>query len=312
MKHNVSLVIPTWNGGALLEDVLASVRRQTQVPEACFLVDSSSTVSPEPLARKYGFQVHTLPQAQFNHGGTRRWAVERLCRSSDYVIMMTQDAVLADEKALEHLLGCLQQPQVALAYGRQLPRPQAGPCEAHARLFNYPAQSRLQRREDLPLLGLKAAFASDSFAAYRRDVLLSIGNFPERVILGEDMHVAARLLLAGWHVAYCAEAQAYHSHNYSWSQECCRAFDTGVFHAQESWLLHSLGRAEGEGLRFVQSQWSYLRRQGLVGLALQSLAKNVAKYLAYQLGRRQQRWPRSICARLSASSGYWREETPRG
>ncbi|HBP78237.1 MAG TPA: rhamnosyltransferase, partial [Halomonas sp.] len=72
-------------------------------------------------------------------------------------------------------------------------------------------------------------------------------------ILSEDMMAGARLLQQGWKLAYCADACVQHSHNYSLSAEFKRYFDVGVFHHQEQWLLAWLGKAEGEGKRFVLS-----------------------------------------------------------
>jgi len=48
--------------------------------------------------------------------------------------------------------------------------------------------------EDKDLYGLKAAFNSNSFSAYRVSVLKKIGGFKAGIIFGEDMLVAANVL----------------------------------------------------------------------------------------------------------------------
>ena len=103
---------------------------------------------------------------------------------------------------------------------------------SRARSFNYPATSRLKGLADAPELGIKVSFISDTFAAYRPAVLKEIGGFPTDVILGEDTYVASKMVLAGWLNAYVADAQVYHSHNYTIVREFKRYFDTGVFHAE--------------------------------------------------------------------------------
>jgi rhamnosyltransferase len=175
---------------------------------------------------------------------------------------------------------------------------------AHARLFNYPAESRVVSLADKARLGLKACFMSNSFAAYRVADLQAVGGFPSDVILGEDMSVAARLLMAGKSVAYVADACAYHSHNYSVMQEFRRYFDTGVFHARSPWLLAEFGSASGEGLRFVRSELAYLWRHA-PGWIPSALVRTAAKLIGYRLGRLESRWPLWFKRWCTMHKGYW-------
>ena len=126
---------------------------------------------------------------------------------------------------------------VGCASGRQLPHSDASLLASHARHFNYPNVSSIRDEKSISTLGLKAAFCSNSFAAYRVSALYECGGFPLNVILGEDMYVAAKMLLRGYKTAYVANATVYHSHNYSPIEEFKRYFDTGVYHAREAELL---------------------------------------------------------------------------
>ena len=139
-------------------------------------------------------------------------------------------------------------------YGRQLPHDNATVLAAQARFFNYPDSSFVNTFEDRARLGLRAAFCSDSFAAYRLSHFKAVGGFPNHVIMGEDMWVAARMLMAGFKVAYASEALVYHSHNHSFKEEFQRYFDTGVFHAQAPWLLENFGSVKSEGLKMLKAQ----------------------------------------------------------
>ena len=111
---------------------------------------------------------------------------------------------------------------------------------------------------DAAELGIKAAFMSNSFAAYRREALMAVGGFPKHVIFAEDMYVAAKMLMAGWKVVYEGSACCRHSHNYTIIEEFRRYFDMGVFHAREPWIRENFGGAGGEGLRYVKSELKYL------------------------------------------------------
>jgi rhamnosyltransferase len=224
---------------------------------------------------------------------------------------MTQDALLADARAVQALVAAFDDPTVACAFGRQLPHANATPLAKHARLFNYPASSRVVDLEDKTCLGLKTCFISNSFAAYRVADLLALGGFPADVILGEDMAVAAKLLMAGRRVAYVADARAYHSHNYTLLQEFKRYFDVGVFHARNPWLLQTFGTAGGEGLRFVRSELAYLLRYAPTWIP-SAMARTLAKWLGYQLGRTEAVMPLACKRWCSMHRGYWNGKFGQG
>ncbi len=230
-------------------------------------------------------------------------AVEKV-RDARVIMFMTQDALLADEHAIDALTRAFDDDKVAAAYGRQLPRAVADPIEAHARLFNYADASRRKRLSDADALGIKTAFLSNSFAAYRTSDLIAIGNFPTRGIFGEDMHAAARLLMAGREIQYVAEARVFHSHGYRLEQELKRSFDIGAFHALTPWLLREFGEASGEGRKFVVSELRYLLDHSPT-LLPSAIARSVAKYLGYRLGRLQGVMPPTLKRRLSMSPRFW-------
>jgi GT2 family glycosyltransferase len=300
---SIAVVVPTLNAASewrrFAPVLLACVR-----PEQVLILDSSSVDGTADLARAAGFRVHSIPRSEFNHGGTRQWAAAELLPKAELLIFLTQDAILADPGALDALLVPFSDPKVAAAFGRQLPRPEAGPIEAHARFFNYPSQSSIRTLESREALGFKAIFFSNSFAAYRREALMEVGGFPPNVIFGEDTITVAKFLLTGWKIAYVAEAKAYHSHSYNWLQDFKRYFDIGVLHSRESWLLREFGQTSGEGRRFVVSELGYLRRS--FWLVPSALIRTALKLLGYRLGRLERRLSTGWKRRLSMHSGYWK------
>ena len=122
-------------------------------PDTVLVVDSSSTDETVPLALQEGYRVHRISRSEFNHGRTRQLAVEML-DNIDIVVMLTQDALLDKPDSLGNIVSSFENEKVGVAYGRQLPRRGAGSSEAHARLFNYPPDSRLKKLEDAPVLGV--------------------------------------------------------------------------------------------------------------------------------------------------------------
>lgn len=179
--------------------------------------------------------------------------------------------------------------------------------EAHARLFNYPDRSDVRSYEDRRRLGIKACFFSDSFAAYRVRALQEVGGFPERAIVGEDVVVAAKLLKAGWKIAYVADACVYHSHDLTPLQEMQRYFDVGVFHARESWILREFGEPEGEGLRFLRSELKYLWEHA-PWLIPESFLRAGLKYVGYRMGRAERFLPLWLKRAMSRQKHFWDRE----
>lgn len=304
----VGLIVPTLNAGSLWQSWLKAYLQQTRKPDCLLVIDSSSGDNTAGLARAQGFEVQIIPKSEFNHGGTRQSGVNRLAEV-DIIVFLTQDALLASPDAIERLLAVFDDQQVGAAYGRQLPHRNAGPIAAHARLFNYPAESQLRGLEDRSRFGIKTAFISNSFAAYRRDALIQVGGFPVDTIMNEDTYVAGKMLVSGWKIAYCADAQVFHSHNYGFLDEFKRYFDIGVFHTHTAWLQKTFGGASGEGLRFVLSEMFYLMKHA-PWLIPSAVLRTGLKWLGFKLGSLHPGLPLAILRCFSLHKTYWLRSLP--
>ena len=298
----IANIIPTYNGKYDLHRLLDSLERQTASLET-FIVDSSSKDGTQELARERVSNVRVISSEEFSHGGTRLWMVDQNPGYEIYVFL-TQDACLADAEAITRIAEPFADPNVGAVCGRQLSHHDAKPFAQHARLFNYPDGVQIKTMLDVPRLGIKAAFMSNSFAAYRKEALMAVGGFPVHVIFGEDMFVAAKMLMAGWKVAYAGNAQCRHSHNYTVMAEFRRYFDMGVFHARESWIRENFGGAGGEGLRYVKSELKYL---GISRIHLWpvALVRNAVKLFGYKLGQQEATLPIGIKRKVGMHHRYW-------
>lgn len=298
----VACIVPTFNGRADLLRLLDSLEVQTAKFDL-FIVDSSSKDGTRELAHSRVKNLTIICSSDFNHGGTRQLMINRN-PNYDIYVFLTQDAYLEDKNAIESLLKPFSNEEVGAVCGRQLPHLDASPLAQHARIFNYPQTSKIKSFNDAPVLGLKTPFVSNSFTAYRARALVEAGGFPEHVILSEDMYVAAKMLLIGWKIAYSADAQCRHSHNYTIKEEFRRYFDQGVFHGREEWIREHFGGAGGEGIRYVKSELLFL---GLTHIHLWpgSMVRNICKLLAYKLGQKEQNMPIELKKKLGMYKGYW-------
>ena len=298
----VSVVIPTYNAERHLDAQLRALQTQSIRDLDILVIDSSSSDGTLDIAKRHAIQTATIPKGDFDHGGTRTLA-GKTRSMGDILVYLTQDALPCDEKGIETLIQpLLADQQCGAAFGRQIPYQNATPFAQHLRLFNYPAQSYIRTFADRTALGIRAAFCSNSFAAYRRDALEAVGWFAENLILAEDMHTCARMLMKGYNLRYVAEAVVCHSHNYTLAQEFKRYFDLGVFFEKQRWLLDEFGRPEGEGIRFVRSELSYLTSKGFLHLLPISLMRAGAKFIGYRLGHYYTHLPRAVLKRMSMHS----------
>ena len=294
---SVALCIPVRNPGPGVCALIEGIKNQTLLPRRILVLDSCSTDGFVEHFSEIGAEFYFVPDGEFDHGGTRRLGAE-LLQGVDVVIFLTQDAIPSDSEAFGELIKKFENPTVGIAFGRQLPREKATPLEAHARLFNYPPESNVKSLRDVSSLGIKSAFASNSFAAYRQTALSDVGSFPKSCIVSEDTYVAGKMLLKGWKIAYCSEAKVYHSHNYSLKNECRRYFDIGVFHSREPWVMERFGSAEGEGKRFVVSEIKFIWPGNSFLLPI-IFMKTIIKYVGFRMGKIEKILPLWLKIRLT-------------
>ncbi len=303
----VSLILPTLNAGEPLSRLLDMINSQTYLLNEIIIIDSSSKDDTVDIAREYTENIIIIPQSEFDHGGTRTIAAK--AATGEILVFLTQDALPYDNKTIENILKPFDDPEVGAVYGRQIPYTETSPFGKHLREFNYPKTSHARSLKDKDQFGIKTAFLSNSFAAYRCDALEKIGWFRDGMIFGEDMYAGAKFLQEGYKIAYQTDAKVYHSHSYTVLQEFKRYFDMGVFHANEAWLLKDFGKPEGEGKRFVFSEWTYLVKEKKYLDLFQAIFRNSIKLFGYKLGKIYQYLPQRLCMALSMNKQWWGKET---
>ena len=304
MSIRVAVIVPTCNAGSKFQFFLSALLSQAYKFDVV-IVDSSSNDGTLTIANQYDINIIEIRRESFSHGGTRQMAVDSLT-DVDIAVFLTQDAILAGDDSIEKILEPFHDESVAAVCGRQLPRKQATSIEGHARLYNYSLQSNVKSINDVGEFGLKTAFISNSFAAYRISTLNEVGGFPGNVIFGEDMYVAAKLLKAGYKIAYAADACVYHSHDYSFWQEFKRYFDMGVFHSHEPWIRQDFGGAEGEGVKFVVSEVQYLLKRAIWRIP-EAFFRTLLRYTGFRLGLLEKWIPLRLKKILAMNKSFFKE-----
>lgn len=284
---DISVIIPTLNAEHDIEGLLTVLGRQSIQPIEILVVDSASEDRTIELIQKHkGVRLLQIDRQDFNHGGTRDLAMRE--SRGDFVCFLTQDALPVSDDYLELLVApMVDDSEIALVSGRQLPKADARRFEQLVRGFNYPDSSSVRSKRDLKKYGIKTFFASDTCSAYRRTAYLECGGF-EHVNTNEDMLMAAKFIASGMKVAYEPRAEVYHSHNLTPSQQFARNRAVGFFlesHADD--LMHI--SETGEGGRLVKSVSLQLLREGNFGEFVAFGVDCCARLLGNRAGRRTAR-----------------------
>ena len=303
----IDVIIPVYKPGQELFELLDRLGKQT-IPIQKIILMNTERKYFETLVEDKDFQVRYpavevshLTKAEFDHGGTRREGVTK--SGADIFLMMTQDALPANAYLVEELIKTLQG-NVAVAYARQLPREDCHVMERYMRNFNYPETSRIKSLKDLKELGIKTYFCSNVCAAYKREIYENVGGFVTHTIFNEDMIYAAAAMKAGYTVAYAADAQVIHSHNYTNRQQFHRNFDLGVSQAQYPEVFAGVP-SESEGSKLVLQTAGYLLKNRRPLQVMRLIAQTFSKYGGYLLGKHYRRLPKSWVIALSDNKQFW-------
>lgn len=299
----IDAVIPVYKPGGELQELLRRLEAQVLPIRAIYLMETRSAVElPRRVREDPQIRIVTLEKEDFDHGGTR----DRGARLSDaeYLLFLTQDALPRDKQLTKHLASAFADPRVKAAYARQLPREDCSRLERYTRDFNYPAESRVKTSADLEELGIKTFFCSNVCAMYERETYLKQGGFIRRTIFNEDMIYAGGLIQQGYAIAYAAEAEVIHSHNYTAGQQFHRNFDLAVSQADHPEIFSGIA-SEGEGLRLVKRTALCCLRDGRPWLIFRLVILSASKYIGYKLGRNYQRLPRGLVLRCTMNRAYW-------
>ena len=305
---DIDVIIPVYKPGKELFTLIERLENQTVAVRQIILMNTEEKYFEQLvygtrfLEQHKKVKVYHLSKREFDHGETRRRGVKK--SDAEVFVMMTQDAMPADDYLIENLTAPLQG-KVAAAYARQLPNENCNLTERYVRSFNYPEQSCVKSLEDLPKLGIKTYFCSNVCAAYRREVYEELGGFVHHTIFNEDMIYAAGAMKAGWKIAYAADARVIHSHNYTNKQQFHRNFDLGVSQAQHPEVFSGVA-SESEGKKMVLQTAKYLWGNKMAHKIPALLMQSISKYAGYLLGKRYESLPRSWVLAFSDNKEYWK------
>lgn len=229
---DVTIVIPTKNGGNLLDDVLTQIDNQkTQYSYEVVCVDSGSSDNTIDIIKKHQCILKQIPKEEFGHGKTRNLGAS--LGTGKYIIFITQDAKPANEKWIENFInGMKLDPDIVGGFGIHYPYPDCNLLDKRDLYYHFKGfgeDNTIYYLEDKERYRIEEgyrhllSFYSDNNSCMRRDIW---EQYPyEDVDFAEDQIWARQMIELGYKKLYCPFAAVYHSHNYPLKEYKKRYFD---------------------------------------------------------------------------------------
>ena len=303
----IDVIIPTYKPGAEFVRVIRGLRNQSVKINRVIIMNTEEAFFKGVAndLQKFideGFvEVHHILKQDFDHGNTRREGIAK--SKADIFVMMTMDAVPADDKLIENLIRPLSDDKVAASYARQLPKEGASRREQITREFNYPDVSVLKSSKDYDRLGIKTFFCSNVCCAYSRRIYDKLGGFVTRAIFNEDMIYAGQAVKQGYMISYTAEAVVYHSHDYGAIEQFRRNVDLGISQADHPEVFDGF-RSETEGVRMVKMVITRLIKGGRWYEVVPYVWISAWKLMGYRMGKSYKKLPRALVKACSTNPDY--------
>ena len=305
MNKIVDAIIPVYRPGNEFKELLKRLSNQSHRLNKIILMNTGEAPWKEEIEKEFPVcEVHLLEKKDFDHGGTRHEATTY--SEADYLLFLTQDALPNNEFLIEKLLDAFAQDEkVKAAYGRQLPNSTCREIEKYTRSFNYPLESRVKSKADLETLGIKTFFCSNVCAMYEKKTYEAQGGFVRRTIFNEDMIYAGGLIKNDYKIAYMAEAEVIHSHNYNAVEQFHRNFDLAVSQVDHPEVFAGI-RSEKEGIRLVINTAKHLLKVKKPWLLFPLVTTSAGKIIGYKLGQNYRRLSDDFILKCTMNPSYWR------
>jgi rhamnosyltransferase len=217
---NVSIIIPTYNGGELLEKTLVAIfAQQTDKSFEVIVIDSGSKPDTLAILNKFPLRLFEIPNSEFNHGATRDLGAEK--SEAEFLILINQDATPGNCNWLDLMI-----------------KPMIENAEVLA------VQGGIKERDDMERFfwescGERFYFTSESknWIAHYHNMGFSTVNCAIRrsvwqqhrfgqISIFEDKSFQRQIHHQGTEIVY-SEGFVYHTHDYTYSQLRRRCEDEG-------------------------------------------------------------------------------------
>ena len=201
-RFTVTVIVPAYNEEDGIRDTLDALMQQTDRPEQIIVVDDCSQDNTGLVAREYGVEV-LRPQHNLGSKAKAQNYALPYC-ATDLVLPVDADTILAADY-VERIKRPFEDPRVVIAAGNvqtKVTRTVTERGRSIEYLYGFHFYRPIQNRAGAPVV------CSGCCSAFRREVLVASGGFPERTIV-EDFDWTATQQIAGFKAVYVAAAEAW-------------------------------------------------------------------------------------------------------
>lgn len=220
----ISVVIPTYNRSAFLAAAVASIRTQTHPCSEIIIVDDGSTDDTAQMTAALGEGIRYVRQANAGPAAARNRGIREA--RGEWVAFLDTDDRWLPEKLCKQVEIVRSDPSIILVSADMAIEDDKGACWMTSNFAHRGLQSMFDDLDggpvpNAPALLLKINYINTSTVLARRDVLLQLNGFDERLRFGEDLELWLRI--AARHPVACVpsvqEIRVEHSNNVTKSIE---------------------------------------------------------------------------------------------
>jgi len=297
----ISIICPLYNGEKYIESLQTSLEMQQDVKvESINYVLTESNDGSEKILRTINANYTKIRKEQFSHSLTREKCAMKA--SGDIIVFISQDVVIRDKFWLYNLTRDITNGSCDAAFSRQVCK--SNGIEKYIRHINYRNKSRIVSKSDINELGLMTFFFSDASSAISKNKFVEINGYDDKnLIINEDVYLAYKLIMNGYRIKYCADSEVEHSHKFTLKQLFNRYFDTGVFSAENSYLLKY--NANKSGMKLVKSVFMNALKNKDFKAVISIIPNFASRFIGMQLGRRYEKLSKNLSVKFSLNKNYW-------
>lgn len=290
---DVSIIIPTKNGGSILENVLKSIFSQkTDFEFEVICIDSGSSDNTIETIKQFNCKIFHIPPEEFGHGRTRNYGASKA--KGEYLLFITQDALPANELWINNFITTMKEnPDAVGGFGIHYPYPNCNIFDAKdikglfegfgdkTTIFQLEDKKRYEHEEGYRHY---LSYYSDNNSCMRKEIWNIIPY--DDVDFAEDQIWARKIIELGYKKLYCPSAAVYHSHNYKLSTYFSRYYDEykGLWKLHQYRLVTNKKMLILKCLKHIYNEWQFtIKKDNL------SFFKKI-KWMNYSFWRNQFRY----------------------
>lgn len=225
----ISIVCPIYNGENYIKSLNEKISNQRlkkgEVIEVLYVLTRSKDNSEEIL-NDLKLDYTLIEPKDFSHSRVREDMAKKV--KGNILVFISQDINIKDENWLNNLVEPIINNECEASFSRQIGIDDG--IEKYTRELNYPSESRLVSKEDIPKYQIRTFFYSDASSAVNLKIYNELKAYDGKIMpTNEDMYFAHKLIHAGYKIKYCADSVVYHSHKFTYKELYKRYLDTGIF-----------------------------------------------------------------------------------